>query len=39
VVEFQDAGHSVQGGRAVAFEALQEGIKVIKNGWLELRPE
>jgi acyl dehydratase len=39
VVEFQDAGHNVQGGQAVAFEALQDGVKVIKNGWVELRPE
>jgi acyl dehydratase len=39
VVEFQDAGHNAQGDRTVAFEALQDGVKVIKNGWIELRPE
>jgi acyl dehydratase len=39
VVEFYDAGHNEQGGRAVAFEALQDGVEVIKHGWVELRPE
>jgi acyl dehydratase len=39
VVEFHEAGHNEQGGRAVAFEAQQNGVKVIKHGRVELLPE
>ncbi len=37
IVEFRDAGRNEQGGRVVVFEALQNHVKVIKNGWVELR--
>ena len=39
IVEFRDAGYNEQGGQAVAFEAVQDGVKVIKHGWVELLPE
>ncbi len=39
VVEIHDAGHNERGGPVVAFEALQDGVTVIKHGWVELLPE
>lgn len=38
-VEVFDAGRTEEGGRALVFEAIQDGVAVIKHGRVELLPE
>jgi acyl dehydratase len=39
VVQMFDAGRTEEGGRSLAFEALQEGVAVIKHGRVDLLPD
>jgi acyl dehydratase len=39
IVELFDAGRTAEGGRALAFEAKQDGVTVIKHGRAELLPD
>ena len=39
LVEVFDVGHTAEGGRAFAFEAVQDGVVVIKHGRAELLPD
>ena len=39
VVHLSDAGRTAEGGRAMGFEAMQDGVAVIKHGRAELVPD